>query len=65
MSIDQVGITLGSVSCRPTPGLAGRLGRPRRPVLTPEAMRAYLEWQYGLVAQLGRDGTHGFSVLLP
>ena len=34
-------------------------------MLTPEAMRAYLEWQYGLVAQLGRDGTHGFSVLLP
>jgi 3-mercaptopyruvate sulfurtransferase SseA len=27
------------------------------------AMRAYLEWEYGLVAQLERDGTHGFRVL--
>ena len=27
--------------------------------------RAFLEWEYGLVAQLDRDGTHGFSVLLP
>ena len=28
-----------------------------------EAMQAYLDWEFGLVAQLGRDGTHGFSVL--
>jgi rhodanese-related sulfurtransferase len=28
-----------------------------------EAMQAYLEWEYGLVAQLARDGTHGFRVL--
>ena len=27
------------------------------------AMEAYLEWEYGLVAQLGRDGTHGFTVI--
>ena len=27
------------------------------------AMRAYLEWEYGLVAQLERDGTHGFFVI--
>ena len=27
------------------------------------AMRAYLEWEYGLVAQLERDGTHGFTVI--
>jgi hypothetical protein len=26
-------------------------------------MQAYLDWEYGLVAQLGRDGTHGFRVL--
>jgi len=25
-----------------------------------KAMRAYLEWEYGLVAQLARDGTHHF-----
>jgi rhodanese-related sulfurtransferase len=27
------------------------------------AMQAYLDWEYGLVAQLDRDGTHGFAVL--
>jgi rhodanese-related sulfurtransferase len=27
------------------------------------AMQSYLEWEYGLVAQLERDGTHGFVVL--
>ena len=27
------------------------------------AMQAYLEWEYGLVAQLARDGTHGFFVI--
>ena len=27
------------------------------------AMQAYLEWEYGLVAQLERDGTHGFTVI--
>ena len=26
-----------------------------------EAMQAYLEWEYGLVDQLARDGTHGFG----
>jgi hypothetical protein len=28
-------------------------------------MQAYLDWEHGLVAQLGRDGTHGFTVLTP
>jgi hypothetical protein len=28
-----------------------------------DAMQAYLEWEYGLVAQLARDGTHGFFVI--
>jgi rhodanese-related sulfurtransferase len=27
------------------------------------AMQAYLDWEFGLVAQLARDGTHGFAVL--
>ncbi len=27
------------------------------------AMQAYLEWEYGLVSQLERDGTHGFAVI--
>jgi rhodanese-related sulfurtransferase len=29
----------------------------------PAAMAAYLDWEHGLVAQLERDGTHGFTVL--
>ena len=29
----------------------------------PEAMQAYLDWEFGLVAQLGKDGTHHFWVL--
>lgn len=27
------------------------------------AMQAYLDWEFGLVAQLERDGTHGFYVI--
>ncbi|WP_321877039.1 rhodanese-related sulfurtransferase [Paraburkholderia bannensis] len=41
-----------------------RIDRYRRPYEgtdnAREAMNAYLEWEFGLVAQLGRDGTHGF-----
>jgi rhodanese-related sulfurtransferase len=29
----------------------------------PSAMQAYLDWEAGLVEQLGRDGTHGFRVI--
>ena len=28
-----------------------------------EAMQAYLDWEFGLVAQLERDATHGFKVI--
>jgi hypothetical protein len=28
-----------------------------------DAMQAYLDWEYGLVEQLRRDGTHGFVVI--
>ena len=31
----------------------------------PAVMQAYLDWEYGLVGQLGRDGSHGFWVLTP
>jgi rhodanese-related sulfurtransferase len=44
-----------------------RIDRYRRPYEgvgnAHEAMQAYLDWEYGLVAQLGRDGTHGFFVI--
>jgi rhodanese-related sulfurtransferase len=47
--------------------LSAPLDRYRRPYegtdVSPEAMRAYLEWEYGLVAQLERDRTHRFTVL--
>jgi len=29
-----------------------------------QAMLAYLDWEFGLIAQLDRDGTHGFNVSL-
>lgn len=28
-----------------------------------ETMQAYLDWEFGLIAQLDRDGTHGFRVV--
>jgi rhodanese-related sulfurtransferase len=41
--------------------------RYRRPYegtdIEPSVMQAYLDWEYGLVGQLERDGTHGFWVL--
>ena len=36
----------------------------RAPTWIPRLMQAYLDWEYGLVEQLERDGTHGFTVLL-
>ena len=49
--------------------LSPRTDRYRRPYegtdAPREAMQAYLDWEFGLVAQLGRDGTHGFRVLGP
>jgi rhodanese-related sulfurtransferase len=30
---------------------------------SPSSMQAYLDWEFGLVEQLQRDGTHGFWVL--
>ena len=44
-----------------------RIDRYRRPYEgtgnATAAMQAYLDWEFGLVAQLARDGTHHFSVL--
>ncbi|MBJ2157495.1 rhodanese-related sulfurtransferase [Variovorax sp. IB41] len=44
-----------------------RTDRYRRPYegtdAPAEAMQAYLDWEYGLVEQLGRDGTHHFKVI--
>ncbi|HEY6878454.1 MAG TPA: rhodanese-like domain-containing protein [Polyangiales bacterium] len=44
--------------------LSGRYRRPYEGTDNPRsAMQAYLEWEYGLVAQLARDGSHGFFVI--
>ena len=47
--------------------LMARSDRYRRPYEGTDnsaaAMQAYLDWEYGLIAQLDRDGTHGFNVL--
>jgi len=44
-----------------------RIDRYRRPYegtdSPREAMQGYLDWEFGLVEQLGRDGTHGFRVI--
>ncbi|KZL37762.1 sulfurtransferase [Pseudomonas syringae pv. syringae] len=44
-----------------------RIDRYRRPYegtdAPREAMQAYLDWEFGLVEQLGRDATHGFYVI--
>ena len=46
---------------------APRIDRYRRPYegtdAPREAMQGYLDWEFGLVEQLGRDGTHGFRVI--
>jgi rhodanese-related sulfurtransferase len=47
--------------------LSPRIDRYRRPYEGTdnprEAMQAYLDWEFGLVEQLARDGTHGFKVI--
>jgi rhodanese-related sulfurtransferase len=53
----------GAAAVRPKP-TAGRYKRPYEGTDNPAAaMQAYLDWEYGLVAQLERDGTHGFYVI--
>ncbi len=44
--------------------MSDRYRRPYEGTDAPaEAMQAYLDWEFGLVAQLGRDGTHHFKVV--
>jgi hypothetical protein len=52
-----------SVSTLATP-VANPYKRPYEGIDNPrEAMQSYLEWEFGLVAQLERDGTHHFRVI--
>jgi rhodanese-related sulfurtransferase len=48
----------------PKPDPAHRYRRPYEGTnVSPEKMQAYLDWEFGLVEQLRRDGTHGFYVI--
>lgn len=48
----------------PPRGPEGRYKRPYEGTDNPQAaMQAYLDWEFGLVDQLERDGTHGFYVI--
>jgi len=48
----------------PKPDPSHRYRRPYEGTdVSPEKMQAYLDWEFGLVEQLRRDGTHGFFVI--
>lgn len=66
LDVDWSAVTLEKGSDgAPTP--RGPEGRYKRPYEGTDnkaaAMQAYLDWEYGLVAQLERDGTHGFYII--
>jgi rhodanese-related sulfurtransferase len=56
-----------AVETGPTRLASAPIDRYRRPYEGTDnpraAMQGYLDWEYGLVEQLGRDGTHGFRVI--
>jgi len=62
-------VVSGAFSETGAPTVAHSVGaqRYRRPYegtdASPEAMQAYLDWEFGLVEQLARDATHHFEVL--
>jgi rhodanese-related sulfurtransferase len=54
----------GPDAAPPPRGPEGRYKRPYEGTDNKQAaMQAYLDWEYGLVAQLQADGTHGFFVI--
>ena len=53
----------GPPAVLPKPDPSHRYRRPYEGTdVSPEKMQAYLDWEFGLVEQLRRDGTHGFYV---
>jgi rhodanese-related sulfurtransferase len=60
----DAGLPLESGATRLASPRIDRYRRPYEGTDNPrEAMQGYLDWEFGLVAQLGRDGTHGFRVI--
>ena len=57
-------LEIGPPPVIPRPDPSHRYRRPYEGTDVKEsAMQAYLDWEYGLVEQLRRDGTHGFFVI--
>ena len=57
-------LEIGLPAAVPKPDPAHRYRRPYEGTdVQEQAMQAYLDWEYGLVEQLRRDGTHGFYVI--
>ena len=57
-------LEIGPPRVLPRPDPAHRYRRPYEGTdIAEKAMQAYLDWEYGLVEQLRRDGTHGFYVI--
>ncbi|SCU73385.1 Sulfurtransferase [Cupriavidus necator] len=58
------GLPLDSGETRLASERTDRYRRPYEGTDNPrEAMQGYLDWEFGLIAQLERDGTHGFRVV--
>jgi rhodanese-related sulfurtransferase len=61
---EAAGLPLESGPARMASPRIDRYRRPYEGTDNPHAaMQAYLDWEYGLVEQLARDGTHGFFVI--
>jgi len=57
-------LEVGPPAVLPKPDPSHRYRRPYEGTdVDTGAMQAYLDWEYGLVAQLRRDATHGFFVI--
>jgi rhodanese-related sulfurtransferase len=57
-------LEIGPPQVLPRPDPSHRYRRPYEGTdVDPNAMQAYLDWEYGLVEQLRRDATHGFFVI--
>jgi rhodanese-related sulfurtransferase len=58
------GLEIGPPKVVPKPDPQHRYRRPYEGTeASRDAMQAYLDWEYGLVEQLKRDGSHGFFVI--